>query len=160
MGVVLVDMHTNAVLMCTTNAELYGRKAKREVHAEVRAIAQCARAGVRTAGTCIYITMPPCVDCFLAIVAAGISRCVYRGRLRDDNIKLLAERNMIEMCDGIDLPNTSTWELEAERVWAQYYARYPDRLPVRLQERRAKAEAAAAAATVAAAASAAIEQST
>ena len=160
MGVALVDGRANVVLMCTTNAELYGRKAKREVHAEVRAISQCARAGIRTAGACIYITMPPCVDCFLAIVAAGISRCVYRGRLRDDNIRLLAERNMIEMCDGADLPNTATWEPEAERVWAKYYARYPDRLPLRLQERRAKAEAAAAEAAVAAATAAISEQNT
>jgi deoxycytidylate deaminase len=42
-----------------------------QIHAEVRAISQCARIGQSVAGATIYVTLAPCVDCFLAIVASG-----------------------------------------------------------------------------------------
>jgi deoxycytidylate deaminase len=49
-----------------------------DTHAEVNAIAQCARRGVPTAGATAYITMPPCRNCFMLLIAAGVGRIVSR----------------------------------------------------------------------------------
>lgn len=49
----------------------------RTVHAEINAIAQAARNGVRTDGAAIYVTASPCWPCFKAIVNAGIMRIVF-----------------------------------------------------------------------------------
>ena len=49
-----------------------------DTHAEVNAIAQCARRGVPTAGATAYITMPPCRNCLTLLVAAGVARIVSR----------------------------------------------------------------------------------
>ena len=49
----------------------------RTVHAEINAIAQAARNGVRTDGAAIYVTASPCWPCFKAIVNAGITRIVF-----------------------------------------------------------------------------------
>lgn len=49
----------------------------RTVHAEINAIAQAARNGVRTEGSAIYVTASPCWPCFKAIVNAGITRIVF-----------------------------------------------------------------------------------
>jgi dCMP deaminase len=137
MGTVVV--RDQQILMCTTNAELYGHSARRELHAEARAISQCGRYGISTTGATIYITMPPCVDCFLVIAASGITRCVYRGRQREECVTQLAEHNMIEMVDGFDLPNSATWQTEATLVWDRYFAKYPEKMPARVVERRRKA---------------------
>lgn len=47
------------------------------VHAEVNAIAQCARYGQATAGASIYTTTKPCLDCVKLMAVAGIIKVVY-----------------------------------------------------------------------------------
>lgn len=47
------------------------------IHAEQNAIANAARTGVPVDGATIYITLPPCLPCARAIVAAGIKRVFY-----------------------------------------------------------------------------------
>jgi len=47
------------------------------IHAEVGAIAKCARRGKSSLGTTLYCTRAPCLQCALLMNAAGISRVVY-----------------------------------------------------------------------------------
>ena len=49
-------------------------------HAELNLITNCARNGIRTEGTTIYISsLPPCADCARAIIQAGIIKVVCTG---------------------------------------------------------------------------------
>jgi dCMP deaminase len=49
----------------------------RTIHAEMNALAQAARRGVRVDGAGIYTTASPCWACFRVLVNAGIQRFVY-----------------------------------------------------------------------------------
>ncbi|MFC0473434.1 ComE operon protein 2 [Halalkalibacter kiskunsagensis] len=49
----------------------------RTIHAEVNALLQCAKFGVQTEGSEIYVTHFPCVHCSKAIIQAGIKRIYY-----------------------------------------------------------------------------------
>lgn len=49
----------------------------RAVHAEINALMQAARNGVRIDGATSYATMYPCWPCFRALVQSGVKRFVY-----------------------------------------------------------------------------------
>ncbi|WP_332690828.1 ComE operon protein 2 [Halalkalibacter lacteus] len=49
----------------------------RTIHAEVNALLQCAKFGVPTEGSEIYVTHFPCVHCSKAIIQAGIKHIYY-----------------------------------------------------------------------------------
>ena len=49
----------------------------RAVHGEMDAILSCARSGVSTRGTSLYVTTFPCHNCARHIIAAGIQRVYY-----------------------------------------------------------------------------------
>lgn len=49
----------------------------RTIHAEMNAILQCAKFGVPTDGSDIYVTHFPCLQCCKAIVQAGIKTVYY-----------------------------------------------------------------------------------
>merc|ERR1712154_158738 len=49
-----------------------------DVHAEVHAMGICARQGIATGGCTAYITMPPCLKCFMVLAMSGIRRIVTR----------------------------------------------------------------------------------
>ena len=65
------------LLAVATNSWVY-KENQSDVHAEVNAVATAARCGVKTDQSCAYITMPPCKNCFCALVQAGICRIVSR----------------------------------------------------------------------------------
>lgn len=46
------------------------------VHAEANALYSANRSGVKTKGTTIYITFPPCSECAKGIIQSGIRRVV------------------------------------------------------------------------------------
>lgn len=46
------------------------------VHAEMNAIADCARRGVSCDGATVYTTKEPCNNCRLLLVSAGVTRIV------------------------------------------------------------------------------------
>ncbi|KDN38507.1 hypothetical protein K437DRAFT_259369 [Tilletiaria anomala UBC 951] len=76
-------------------------KQVQEIHAEALCISRAARLGRCTAGCTIYITFPPCNECFKSIVAAGIKRCVYRKNIRypsGEAVLATAAVHGIEMC--------------------------------------------------------------
>ena len=61
-----------------TEERLNNRELKLEntIHAEVNAVVNAARDGVRTKGCTMYCTWPPCAPCALIIINAGIKRLV------------------------------------------------------------------------------------
>lgn len=62
------------------------------IHSEANIIYFCAKHGIKTDGTTLYITLSPCATCALAIIQAGIKTVYYHERYRDDTgIKILEE---------------------------------------------------------------------
>jgi dCMP deaminase len=49
----------------------------RTIHAEMNALLQCAKFGVPTSGSDIYVTHFPCLQCCKAIIQAGIKTVYY-----------------------------------------------------------------------------------
>ncbi|ADU29839.1 ComE operon protein 2 [Evansella cellulosilytica] len=49
----------------------------RTIHAEVNALLQCAKFGVATEGSEIYVTHFPCLNCCKALIQAGIKKVYY-----------------------------------------------------------------------------------
>ena len=56
----------------------------RTIHAEMNALAQGARLGVRLDGAWIYTTASPCWACFRVLVNAGIQRFVFSEPYREE----------------------------------------------------------------------------
>jgi len=71
------------------------------LHAEVNAVAQAARNGIRLEGATCYCTLSPCWSCFKLLVNAGIKAIVYQEFYRDDRIFNAAKQL------GIDLKGTT-----------------------------------------------------
>jgi dCMP deaminase len=67
------------------------------IHAEMNAVIQAARNGVRLEGSDIYITASPCWSCFKALANAGIRRICYGEFYRDERSFQVAETLGIEM---------------------------------------------------------------
>jgi dCMP deaminase len=67
------------------------------IHAELNAILQAARNGVRIEGACIYITTSPCWTCFKALANAGVNRICYGEFYRDERSFRVAGIIGIEM---------------------------------------------------------------
>ena len=49
----------------------------RTCHAEINAIAQCARLGTACEGAVMYVTHFPCLSCMKAMINSGISSILY-----------------------------------------------------------------------------------
>lgn len=65
------------------------------VHAEVNLIYFCAKNGIKTDGTTLYITLSPCVTCALAIIQAGIRKVYYHKQYHDTTgLDVLKEANI------------------------------------------------------------------
>ena len=62
---------------------------KNEIHAEANLIAFCAKNGIRTEGTELYISLSPCIDCAKLIVASGIKKVSYIEKYDLDTTGLL-----------------------------------------------------------------------
>lgn len=63
------------IIGVATNVPLYS-ELDSDVHAEIGAIGDAARRGNSTDGCTAYITMPPCKNCFGALMSAGCKRIV------------------------------------------------------------------------------------
>lgn len=61
------------------------------IHAEANIISFCAKHGIATEGTELYITLSPCVNCALLIIQAGIKTVYFNQEYRD-----LAGVNMLK----------------------------------------------------------------
>lgn len=65
----------------------------RTVHAEANALLQCAKFGVPTNETTLYVTHFPCLQCTKQIIQAGINKVVYETDYRNHElaVQLFAE---------------------------------------------------------------------
>lgn len=54
----------------------------RTIHAEMNAIAQAAKRGVRIDGATVYCTAAPCWPCFRVLLNAGVKHFVYASAYR------------------------------------------------------------------------------
>lgn len=54
------------------------------VHAEANIIAFCAKSGIATHDTTMYVTLSPCEKCAELIIQAGIKEVIYIEEYRDD----------------------------------------------------------------------------
>lgn len=67
------------------------------IHAEANIIYFCAKNGIKTNGTALYITLSPCANCALAIIQAGIEEVFYHEQYRDvTGLKILKD-NFIDV---------------------------------------------------------------
>lgn len=57
---------------------------QRTIHAEMNAVLQCAKFGVRTDGANIYVTDFPCLQCTKMLLQAGINRIFYLRNYHND----------------------------------------------------------------------------
>lgn len=62
------------------------------VHAEINAIAQAARYGIRIEGSTLYCTLYPCKDCAKTMINAGIVRVVVGSADYNEKVKAQAEQ--------------------------------------------------------------------
>jgi dCMP deaminase len=67
------------------------------IHAEMNAIIQAARNGVRIEGGEIYVTASPCWNCFKALANAGIKTIYYGEFYRDQRTFEIAKKLHIKM---------------------------------------------------------------
>lgn len=67
----------DAIISVANNMPLFSENDS-DVHAEIAALGQACRSGIRTQNATAYITMPPCKRCFAALTVAGIRRIVTR----------------------------------------------------------------------------------
>lgn len=69
----------------------------RVLHAEINAIAQAARNGVRLEGATCYVSLSPCWGCFKTLVNSGIRSIKYLEFYRDQRIFEAASALNIEL---------------------------------------------------------------
>jgi len=63
----------------------------RTVHAEINALAQCAKYGISCDEATAYINTFPCFDCFKALVNAGIKNIYYKSEYNSEGKGLVIE---------------------------------------------------------------------
>lgn len=65
------------------------------IHAEQNIISFCAKNGISTKNTTLYITHAPCINCAKLIVSSGIKSVYYINKYRSkDGIKLLKQNKI------------------------------------------------------------------
>jgi deoxycytidylate deaminase len=95
----LTQRMEDAIVSIANNQWFY-KMNESDVHAEIVALGQAARAGRSTDRCTAYITMPPCKRCLAALYTAGITRIVSRHPMLDMR-RHAAESRGIEL---VDLP--------------------------------------------------------
>lgn len=86
----------------------------RTIHAEVNAIIQCARFGVSTENTDIYVTYFPCVHCTKQIIQAGIKRVFYEKNYKNDPLAIELMKEAGIHLEQVSLRNIEIIEKKSE----------------------------------------------
>lgn len=92
-----------------------------EVHAEVQAIGRCAREGIRVRGSWVYVSLPPCWECFKTLLAAGVSRVV----LTDLGAELADRQRRVAEDAGLEwvvLPKNLERQPYVDELWDRWKA--------------------------------------
>lgn len=53
------------------------------IHAELGTILKCAKEGINTTGSSIYVSLSPCLQCSAMLLQAGVKKVYYREQYRD-----------------------------------------------------------------------------
>lgn len=69
----------------------------KSIHAEAGLIAYCAKNGIATNGTTLYVTLSPCEKCAQLIINAGIAKVIYNVEYRDPSGVYKLQRNNVEV---------------------------------------------------------------
>lgn len=70
----------------------------RTVHAEANAILQCAKFGVETNDTVLYVTHFPCLQCTKQLIQAGIKKIYYEKDYRNHELAIqLLQESQVEI---------------------------------------------------------------
>lgn len=114
----------------------------RTVHAEINAVLQAAKNGVRIDGATLYVTASPCWPCFSAIANAGIKRIVFGEAYRATDP---GPKRVIEVAQqvGIELVDFTTIPAELKTApRTRYYQKWAggelEVLPLRTGRERDK----------------------
>lgn len=74
------------------------------VHAEVNAISQCAKLGISSNDTKIYITHYPCINCTKLLLSSGIKKIYYINDYKNDElVKTLLDNSKIPIIKFTDI---------------------------------------------------------
>lgn len=70
----------------------------RTIHAEVNAVIQCAKYGIATQGSEVYVTHFPCLNCTKTLIQAGIKKVNYIEDYRNNPYALeLLAKSQVEL---------------------------------------------------------------
>lgn len=70
----------------------------RTIHAEVNAVLQCAKYGIATQGSEVYVTHFPCLNCTKTLIQAGIKKVNYIEDYRNNPYALeLLAKSQVEI---------------------------------------------------------------
>ncbi|KAJ3172462.1 hypothetical protein HDU88_005790 [Geranomyces variabilis] len=137
MGAVLVSPPTpqtphGKILARATNAPVFpaapGKSLKScvEIHAEAAAIAACARGGVATDGAWMFVTFPPCKECVMTCLHAGVKRLVFRRRVVGAGVREACDAWGVEIVEGGVGPQADEEEMRARERCAAIVEAWAD----------------------------------
>lgn len=55
------------------------------IHAELGCVLKCAKEGINTTGSFVYVSLSPCLQCSAMLLQAGIKQVFYREQYRDSS---------------------------------------------------------------------------
>jgi dCMP deaminase len=81
----LISMGYNGYLSgCKHISHIRDGHEQATIHSEMNALTDCAKRGVQTADSKIYITHYPCLNCFKALCASGVTEIIYLNNYNND----------------------------------------------------------------------------
>ena len=99
--------YLNQIISAANNQELYKANSS-DVHAEIVALGLAARFGRATDKCTAYITMPPCKNCFGALMSAGAKKIVSIQKSRTVDFE--------KFRDGMEMTSLTSEEYRAQRI--------------------------------------------
>jgi deoxycytidylate deaminase len=128
----------NRILGAATNSPIYSEESTSDLHAEIDALGQACRACQSTVGCTAYITIPPCKNCFAALVTFGIKRIVSR-RLPPTKIQETALKFQMELVGTSREINRRQME-RINMLWSSVRNKTDDELMEIVEENRKRRE--------------------
>jgi len=92
------EFYLSAIIASSINTPFY-KVLTSDIHAEINAISACSRAGIATEKASAYISMPPCKDCFQALIQAGVRRIVSRKNACEAVVRVAGELGGVTLVD-------------------------------------------------------------
>jgi deoxycytidylate deaminase len=96
------DILGDRIIAVANNQALYTEN-ESDVHAEIAAIGEAAASGRAVKNCTAYITMPPCKNCFGALLSAGVKRIVSRRPTRNPALLQVAREKGVSMLSVPDI---------------------------------------------------------